>query len=1324
MPSIPAFSERNTRILHRLKPLILALVAVLFVSQNLRAQNHKIDHVSPDLVEAGIPAFKVLGSESMGLDSPPTDIRLMPDGRILVVAARQLALGDGVRWEVFRQSPTDLSVAGLGAVVDRDGCIYVGTADGAARVEFGSDGFWRLVLVSFWSSPGATPKLSLTESIVTEAGGEWYWHSLTGPIVSWRPGGTATLAGHANSYESIFHQGDARYLSDRSNGALTKFSHGRMTPVKAEGAFSAITCAQPFDRAFALVGTYGLGLQLFDGQTARNFPADRVLDSGARINDLCTTDGGFFAAAVDNYGIVFFSRDGRTVQTLDRSLDQRLARVKRLVPVSGGGIWGLMDGGILHIEFPSCVSHFEPRIGAGITTAYPFRLNGRLWLLADGKTYRGNYDADGRLLQLERDGPARLFVDSFSGATGLPVAGTEGGAFYRAESGWVAFAPTINHLRIIDPVPVNGRWLYSALNEIGWLQLVNGAVAIAERIPVPYLGNAYNKPVKDAQGRIWLEQGIGQIARIQCEQGKPTAKTFSKQDGLPESWPQIFELDGTVHFNFSDKIFRFDDSLQRFVPDKAFVNQLPGITSIFGRPGLDAKGRLWATVDGAVRVFERKDGQWSATPLIVPLGFQPYYYTFESNGVVWMHAQYRLARYDPAMPVSEPMPLRALITHITLTNSDRSLFNFEQEIPPLDFSENSLIVHFVLSGNKFAAPVNFEVKLEGSSSSWVSVGSSGSAVFNRLKEGNYILHVRPRADTAVGEEAAVSFSIRPPWHRTTTAYVVYVLSLFGFVLLVVALLTKLERRENVRLEHLVKERTRELTESSARYQELVEHTPDVIARFDRDVRYLFINSAVSQFSPMKPEEFIGKSLRDIGLPQEQAQEREALVRRIFDSGKPIEAELELTVGKVPKVSHWRGYPEFDADGRVQSVLTINRDITERRLADEAKAKLEAQLFQSQKLEAIGTLAGGIAHDFNNILAGITGYTSLAHEAATGNTELLDYLNEINRAALRAAELVRQILAFSRSDKPTMVPLQLRTVVTEVARLLRASIPSSIEFDVYLAQQLPAIQGNPTQLHQVVMNLGTNAWHAMRDKPGKLSIRLEACMVDEPLALDLPGDSHNSFVRLSISDTGCGMDAATQKRAFEPFFTTKGPGEGTGLGLSVVHGIVHNHRGTIRLISEVGRGTTFEIYFPALAAAPVAKGDNESGAHPRGHDERILLVDDEESLVRIGVRTLCMLGYAAEGETKVLEALARLKREPNTFQLVITDQTMPSMSGLEFAQHIRDLRADLPVVLASGNSEGITPTKVRAAGVRDVLSKPYNIATLAKAVGRNLHSGPC
>lgn len=171
-----------------------------------------------------------------------------------------------------------------------------------------------------------------------------------------------------------------------------------------------------------------------------------------------------------------------------------------------------------------------------------------------------------------------------------------------------------------------------------------------------------------------------------------------------------------------------------------------------------------------------------------------------------MHAQHRLARYDPAMPVSAPMPLRALITHVTLANSDRSLFNFEQAIPPLDFSENSLIVHFVLSGNKFAAPVNFEVKLEGSSSSWVSVGSSGSAVFNRLKEGNYVLHVRPRADTALGEEATISFSIRPPWYRTTTAYIFYGLSLLGLVLLVVALLTKLERRENVRLEHLVKER--------------------------------------------------------------------------------------------------------------------------------------------------------------------------------------------------------------------------------------------------------------------------------------------------------------------------------------------------------------------------------------------------------------------------------------------------------------------------------------------------------------------------------------
>jgi len=386
----------------------------------------------------------------------------------------------------------------------------------------------------------------------------------------------------------------------------------------------------------------------------------------------------------------------------------------------------------------------------------------------------------------------------------------------------------------------------------------------------------------------------------------------------------------------------------------------------------------------------------------------------------------------------------------------------------------------------------------------------------------------------------------------------------------------------------------------------------------------------------------------------------------------------------------------------------------------ATRNLEQRLRESQKLEAIGTLASGIAHDFNNILTGIYGFTSLARESAAANDELRDYLDEIRRAGNRAAELIRQILTFSRkqgSDEDKG-PVLLGPAVAEAAKLLRATSPSTIEFATEIAPELPAVLGNATQLHQVVMNLGTNAVQAMRERPGRLTICLDACVVGEAQASALPGIVPGPHVRLTVSDTGDGMDADTQERIFEPFFTTKAPGEGTGLGLSVVHGIVRGHHGAIRLTSEVGLGSSFEILLPVGAARPPSdRADSEPVA--QGHGERILVVDDERTIARAGELTLRRLGYDATGESQVLEALASLESDPFAFDLVVSDQTMPALTGLEFALRIRALRADLPVVLVSGHSDALTPQAVDAAGVREILAKPFSKEVLAAAVRRHL-----
>ncbi len=508
-----------------------------------------------------------------------------------------------------------------------------------------------------------------------------------------------------------------------------------------------------------------------------------------------------------------------------------------------------------------------------------------------------------------------------------------------------------------------------------------------------------------------------------------------------------------------------------------------------------------------------------------------------------------------------------------------------------------------------------------------------------------------------------------------------------------------------------------LHESEERFRQLAENIHEVIWMTNpaRSV-FLYINPAFEIIWGRSCESLFRSAQvwLDSIHPEDQARIRSAsLIKQVL--GDYNETYRVIRPDGSIRWIRDRAYPVKDARGEIYRIVGVAEDFTEQKL-------LEEKFLQSQRLEAIGTLAGGIAHDFNNILSGIVGFNSLARQAATGNAELLDYLDEISRAGNRAADLVRQILAFSRTETEALVPIQLRHIIAEAVQLLRASLPSTIQFEISLASNMPAVLANATQLHQVVMNLGTNASHAMRDRPGQLRVQLDSCLLDDAAIRGMPELAPGPFLRLTVSDTGCGMDAATQQRVFEPFFTTKEPGEGTGLGLSVVHGIIRRHHGAIRLTSEVGQGSAFEIYLPAIPATPV-KNSHEPGLIPRGQGERILFVDDERAIVRLGERMLHQYGYVVESQYAVLEALARVEQEPQAFQLVITDQTMPGMTGLEFAERIRAVRADLPVVLTSGYSSSLNPEQVQLAGVREILSKPYTASMLAEVVHRNLQRDP-
>jgi len=404
-------------------------------------------------------------------------------------------------------------------------------------------------------------------------------------------------------------------------------------------------------------------------------------------------------------------------------------------------------------------------------------------------------------------------------------------------------------------------------------------------------------------------------------------------------------------------------------------------------------------------------------------------------------------------------------------------------------------------------------------------------------------------------------------------------------------------------------------------------------------------------------------------------------------------------------------PVRGADGQIAHFVAIQQDVTERRL-------LESRLRQAQKMEAVGTLAGGIAHDFNNILAAMFGFGHLLQQDTEGNSAAQEDIAEILKAANRAKELVQQILTFSRQHEQKREVIRLDTIVKEAAKFLRASLPAHIKIEMNLAANAPAVLADPTQIYQVAINLATNALHAMEGRPGQLTINLDAFLPDESFIRSHPEFKPGPCTRLTVADTGHGMDATTLERIFEPFFTTKPVGKGTGLGLSVVHGIVQSHEGIIAIESQPGRGTTFCLYFPAQTTAAVLT-DAAAGKIPHGHGQNILVVDDEPALTVVLKRLLERLNYQVTTSNSAQAAIGLFRENPRRFDLVITDLTMPDINGLELALQLHALQPEVPVLLASGFSSALTSENLREAGIREQLVKPLSLTALAEALQRTL-----
>jgi signal transduction histidine kinase/CheY-like chemotaxis protein len=389
---------------------------------------------------------------------------------------------------------------------------------------------------------------------------------------------------------------------------------------------------------------------------------------------------------------------------------------------------------------------------------------------------------------------------------------------------------------------------------------------------------------------------------------------------------------------------------------------------------------------------------------------------------------------------------------------------------------------------------------------------------------------------------------------------------------------------------------------------------------------------------------------------------------------------------------------------------------EREHREAERDALEVRLRQAQRMEAIGTLAGGIAHNFNNILSAILGYAEMTLARLPENSRPRRYVQEVRRAGERARGIIDQILTFSQRVDSKRQPVDLRQVVDEALGLLRASLPATIEFQTRMASADTVVMGDASQLQQVVVNLCTNAAQAM-DVRGVVEIGLDAVVSPNEQGLSHGTLPAGRYVRLAVRDRGHGMDRATMERIFEPFFTTKAAGTGTGLGLTTVHGIVADHGGVLNVRSHPGVGTTFEAWFACAEAvgSPLVPPDSPL---PRGQGQTILLVDDEMPVVTLGEEMLAELGYEPVGFSTARDALDALAADPQRFDVMLTDEAMPDMSGAEIAAAVHRLRPDMPILLMTGQPEPIEPKRLRAAGFREYLRKPLSLDDIGRAVARH------
>ncbi len=510
-----------------------------------------------------------------------------------------------------------------------------------------------------------------------------------------------------------------------------------------------------------------------------------------------------------------------------------------------------------------------------------------------------------------------------------------------------------------------------------------------------------------------------------------------------------------------------------------------------------------------------------------------------------------------------------------------------------------------------------------------------------------------------------------------------------------------------------------LRKSEERYKDLADSLPQTVFETDEGGNLIFVNrTAFRRFGYTQKDFDAGLNALEMVAPEDRDRAAGNMMRIMNgETTSGFEYLAQKKDGSTfPIVIHSNLIERENKSGGLRGIII---DISDRKRMEEEKTKLESQLQQAQKMEAIGTLAGGIAHDFNNILFPMIGFLEMMIEDVPKSSSLQTGLKEVMTGAKRAAELVKQILAFSRQTEQERKPVKIQIILEEILNLIRASIPTTIEIRHDINEGCGFVMADSIQIHQVVMNLITNAYHAMQDTGGRLEIFLKEVSLG-PSELKNSTLNPEKFVCFGVADTGTGMNKSLVKRIFDPYFTTKETGKGTGLGLSVAHGIIKSHGGNLTVKSEPGKGTRFQIFLPVLDTRPEA-GETEKQEPVQKGTGSILLIDDDEMVVKMEHQMLEGLGYQVTSRTSSLDALDAFQTNPEKFDLVITDMTMPGLTGVELSHKLLEIKSGMPIIICTGFSEQIDEAKAENLGISGYVNKPVVRSVLARTIRRVLEN---